>query len=72
MVFEVHDADSISLGYCLSPIVARFNHSCRPSAFVALPFGTQVEKPLRVIALDAKGEAEEVSPRHHVLVRKES
>jgi hypothetical protein len=61
MAFEVHDADSNSLGLCVSPLISRFKHSCRPTAIVTFPLGTQVNKPMKVVALDPKYSGEEVS-----------
>ncbi len=62
--FEIAGWASVPVGLCVSPQIARFNHSCRPNAYVAFPYGTDVKDPMRVIAINPRFGGEEVRPHH--------
>jgi len=59
----MHDWKAMPVGLSISPQLAQFNHSCRPTAIIACPFGTAVDQPLRVQAIDPLYAGQEVRSR---------
>ena len=62
----------VPVGFCLSPQIARFNHSCRPNAYVSFPYGTDAEDPMRVIVIDPMFGGEEVGFEMRAALRRPS